>query len=109
MLAMVAFCNRTTMETRTMATVSEAVIREILEKSVKEQRSVSSILKERGIKPGRFYGTKKRMDAKQSPKSAKVIMVKAREPITQMSLIETLEHLKVATENLERIFKGFKQ
>jgi hypothetical protein len=92
-----------------MATVSEAVIREILEKSIKEQKSVASILKERGIKPGRFYGAKKRMDARQSAKSAKVMMVKAAGPVTQMSLIETLEHLKVATENLERIFKGFKQ
>jgi predicted DNA-binding protein len=92
-----------------MATISEAVIREILEKSIKEQRSVASILKERGIKAGRFYGAKKRLDARESTKSSKVMIVKAREPVTQMSLIETLEYLKLATENLERIFKGFKQ
>lgn len=95
-----------------MATISEAVIREIEEKSIKEEVSIASILKSRGIKPGRFYGAKQRLQKNAAKKSPPVVILKAEKkeiPLTQMSLLETLDSLSFAIQNLERIFRGHKQ
>lgn len=96
---------------RTMS-ISEAVIKEVEEKAAKESRSIASVLKERGIKVGRFYGAKRRLQEKSAKISPPVVIIKSEKkeiPLTQMSLLETLDSLQFAIQNLERIFRGHKQ
>jgi hypothetical protein len=84
--------------------IPETVVREIEEKAIKEGVSVASILKERGIKVGRFYGAKKKYDRPSPPrlipKQPEVFITK------DLSLPECLTQLKTITENLNRIFRG---
>jgi hypothetical protein len=83
--------------------IPETVVREIEEKAHKEGVSVASILKERGIKIGRFYGAKKKYDRappRLIPKNPEVFITK------DLSLPECLAQLKTITENLNRIFRG---
>lgn len=91
--------------------IPETVVREIEEKAAKEGVSVASILKERGIKVGRFYGAKQKYDKitgpRLLPKEPEMPWAaKPPPPPKDLSLPECLSQLKTVAESLNRIFRG---
>lgn len=92
--------------------IPENVVREIEEKAAKNEVSIASILKERGIASNRFYSAKRKYEGgvRKRGRPAKnvnvVRLAPAQLPSKSLSLPECLTQLKTITENLNRIFRG---